>query len=394
MSTNLDDNALTRPGRRGFLTMMGGAAAAIAAAGCAPAASAPAAPAAANPASAARPAWEAEWDKLVAAAKSEGLVTMMILASQVGGKQTLEDFEKTFPGIRTEFTTFTAGNLFSARAMTEQKAGVHSWDLAFAQASSVMLDLKPADGLTPIRPLLFRPDVVDDKAWRGGFESGFVDKEKRWGFGFLEDIGAGFWINTDMVKEGEIKSARDLLDPKWKGKMAFPDPRLVGFSWVPATSMRLALGDSFLTQLFVDQQPQMTRDTNQITEWMVRGQYAIALGVLPAALAKFRSEGLGGNLKEVRVPEALNMTIGHQAWAMNKMPHPNAGKLFINWLLTKQGQESWSKAVLSNSKRTDVAPATPERQVDPNVKYWYIQGPEETIPLGAKTQEIAQQILK
>ena len=248
MPAQSDDNVVVGTNRRDFLAVLGGAAGGVAAAACAPAAS-PAAPAAApaNPAPAARPAWEAEWDKLVAAAKSEGAVNLVILASQTSGKKTLEDFEKAFPGIKTDFTSFTSGNLFSARAIQEQKSGVYTWDIAFAQASTVMPDLKPADGVTPLRPLLFRPDVLDDKSWRGGFESGFVDKEKRWAYGFLEDIGAGFWINTDLVKEGELKSAKDLLDPKWKGKMALPDPRLVGFSYVPATSMRLALGDAFLT---------------------------------------------------------------------------------------------------------------------------------------------------
>ncbi|MSQ28336.1 MAG: hypothetical protein EXR51_09410 [Dehalococcoidia bacterium] len=56
------------------------------------------------------------------------------------------------------------------------------------------------------------------------------------------------------------------------------------------------------------------------------------------------------------------------AFAFNRAPHPNAAKLFVNWLLTKEGSTVWSKAAGTNSRRTDVPPNDPQLVPTPGMK--------------------------
>ena len=79
-------------------------------------------------------------------------------------------------------------------------------------------------------------------------------------------------------------------------------------------------------------------------------------------------------------------------WCLAQAPHPRAAQLFINWLLTKEGQTSYSQNVKVNSRRTDVAPADAEAVPTPGVDY-VVADLETFIPEQAKTQEIAKSLL-
>ena len=126
----------------------------------------------------------------------------------------------------------------------------------------------------------------------------------------------------------------------------------------------------------------------------MRGQYALGLGVVPGIYEEMKAQGLGKSLREIFIPEAMSAAIGHQAWVLAKMPHPNATKLFLNWLLTKDAQASWAKNVENNSRRLDVPVAYPDLQLNPSTKYWYKLGPENSVALVAKTQALATEALK
>jgi hypothetical protein len=50
-----------------------------------------------------------------------------------------------------------------------------------------------------------RPDVLDDKNWSDGFEGGFLDKGKQYDYAITRSRSQSLWIDTNQVKEGEIK---------------------------------------------------------------------------------------------------------------------------------------------------------------------------------------------
>lgn len=366
---------------------------ALLAAACAPAA-APAAQAPAAPAAApVQPAWEKEWDQLVAAAKQEGKVVVNFTGAGASWRKIGEAFEAAFPGITAEVTTFGSSRLWTPRVVQEWQAGIVNWDITQIQTDDIVQTLMPAGMIAPTRADLIRPDVLDDNAWHRGYEFGWVDAEKKHGFGFGWRGLNAFYINRDLVKPGEIKSARDLLDPKWKGKMIFGDPRIYGGTFYPAAAIKANLGEDVVKRLFTEQEPTYSRDFRQITEQLIRGRFAVATGVTGASLEEFRAAGLADKVHVLDLPDAF-LPVITPIWKMNKAPHPNAAKLFLNWFFTKEGQISYTQSSTQNSRRKDVPIVDKDNVVDNSREYKRIVGTLETLQEGQKMEQFFQELLK
>jgi iron(III) transport system substrate-binding protein len=308
----------------------------------------------------------------------------------------VEDFKKAYPGIEVEHQQFQSSSRdFVPRLLQEQKAGLYNWDVATMPLQEMMRQVKEANGLLPLRPLLVRGDVLDDKVWNGGFEKGFDDNDKKWGYTGVRVRFPVMWINTDQVKEGELRTIKDLIDPKWRGKIVAADPRTKGSGFVPATVMRVKTGgDDIMKQLFKDQEPLISTDARQLTEFMVRARGLIGVGAVDKViLADFLSQGLGGNLKNIDFPEAdFVASNNNHLWHYANAPHPKAAQVFANWLLTKEGQISFSTNIRVNSRRNDVPVVEPEAAPTPGVEY-IDADLESFIPEQARTQEIAKGLL-
>ena len=373
--------------------MTAGVGAAAVAAACAPAAAPAPAPSSAPPAApAARPAWEEEWDRLVKAAQQEG---KLVLVTTVGAgfRQAVGAFQDAFPGITAEHTSLNA-SAFVPRLLQERAAGIYSFDAMTSTWAIVPRPMAEKGALVPIKSVLFRGDVLDDKVWQGGFENGYLDENEKWVYSGFVERSERLGVNADAGKDGEIARVEDLLNPKWKGKILAGDPRTFGGGFVPATIMRLALGDDIIKRVWKDQEAVLSRDLRQMTEFMVRGSYPICIGgISRVVLDEFTAQGLGKNLKWVGIDNIDDVGGGSNiVWAFDRAPHPNAAKLFANWLLTKQGSTAWSKYAATNSRRVDVPPVVPYLVPTPGKKYpqndsWKITGEL------AKTQELAKAAL-
>jgi len=266
--------------------------------------------------------------------------------------------------------------------------------VATIPTSTALQVLRPAGVWDPVRPAIVLPEVMDDAGWDGGFERGFtLVKDRALTYGFCSVRGAGITVNTDLVKE-EIKGLTDLLNPKWKGKLLLPDVRTMGDSFWAMTSARLNLGDDIIKKLFVDQEPALSRDTRQIAEFMVRGRYPLALGVNPLLLSQFQRQGVGKNLKILHFPEMDTMNSSSSTvWLINRAPHPNAAKVFINWLLTKDAQVVWAREIETNSRRVGVEPGNPSLVVPRGAKLMQVDA-EENLAEVVKTQDIGKAVIK
>jgi iron(III) transport system substrate-binding protein len=335
--------------RRQFMSWLGLSSTGLIAAACsaappaaptaAPKAAATSAPAAAPPptiAPAVAPAsgpsvaskdFTAAWDALVEAAKKEGKLAVNTFPG-TGYRQALEVFTERYPGITLDHTNMIAREV-AARVIPEQKAGVYAFDVTQMPATTALSDLLPAGAWAPIKPVIIHPDVLDDKNWRGGFEAGLLDNSKQFGYGFALNKSQTFWINTELVKPGEIHLISDLLAPKWKGKMVLMDPRSGGFTAGPLTPARKAYGDGFLKSILVDQEPVITRDQRQATEMLIRGGMAIATGPTDTLIDDFKSSGINVKVDKVMFPDATTLA-GGSVWLFKNAPNPNAAKLFIN----------------------------------------------------------------
>jgi ABC-type Fe3+ transport system substrate-binding protein len=178
-----------------------------------------------------------------------------------------------------------------------------------------------------------------------------------------------------------------------EGEGGLPDVRVMGDAFWPMTSASLNLGDDIIKKLFVDQEPVLSRDTRQMAEFMVRGRYPVGLGINPLLLGQFQRQGLGKNLKLVHFPELDTINFSSTLWLVNRAPHPNAAKVFINWLLTKDAQVLWAKDVETNSRRLGVEPGNPQLVVPRGAKFFQVDS-EENLPEVVKTQDIAKAVIK
>ena len=334
----------------------------------------------------------AEWRELLAAARKDGKVVVNTFPGD-GYKRALKAFTQAFPDIKLEHTGLHSQD-FAPRILQERKAGLFTWDVATIPTSTALQVLRPAGVWDPVRPAIVLPDVLDDAGWEGGFERGFAAvKDRALTYGFVASRGVGLAVNTDLVKDAPLKSLTDLLDPRWKGKLLLPDVRVMGDAFWPMTSARLQLGDDVIKRLYVDQEPVLSRDTRQIAEFMVRGRYPIALAVNPLLLAQFQKQGLGKNIKLMHLPEIDVVSFSSTLWLVNRAPHPNAAKLFANWLLTKEAQGHWAREVEQNSRRLGVDPGNPHLLPPKGAKLFQVDA-EENLPEVVKTQDIAKAVIK
>ncbi|HKZ50237.1 MAG TPA: hypothetical protein VJ256_00565, partial [Dehalococcoidia bacterium] len=130
---------------------------------------APTAPATAG----AKPAWEQEWDQVLAAAKREGKVAVQ---SDIGPalRQALTGpFEKKY-GITVEHLG-VAGREIPPRVKTERDAGQYLWDVYIHGTTTALESMIPMGAFDPIEPALILPEVKDPKNWRQG-KLWFADK--------------------------------------------------------------------------------------------------------------------------------------------------------------------------------------------------------------------------
>ena len=101
------------------------------------------------------------------------------------------------------------------------------------------------------------------------------------------------------------------------------------------------------------------RDTNALAERMVHGTAALSLGPnFDEGLTAYKNAGVVYDIRPLGfTADIASISTGYGiAAVINRSPHPNAGKVFINWLLSQPIQDALAKAVTSNSRRADVPP--------------------------------------
>ena len=290
-----------------------------------------------------------EWDKLVDAAKKEAKVTVSLPASAEMKKQVEEQFKKRY-GIEVE--TFTARGSSAVRRMADEfKAGVRHFDLHIGGSSSIVSGMLDEGIVDPIEPWLALPEVKDPKQWWGGHL--WVDNAKRFVYTFQAYLSEIIWYNTDLIKPNEIRSLDDFLNPKWKGKIGYLDPRTPGAGDSTWSFMWRVKGEDYLKKL-VAQDLFLGRDQRVLAESLAKGRVAVMIGLSYYSYLPFLKAGLP--IKTLpRLKEGNYGTGGSGNLAIIKAPaHPNSTKVFVNWLLGREGQEIVSRALGQATRRLDV----------------------------------------
>ncbi len=302
-----------------------------------------------------------EWKKVLEAAKKEGKLVMSGDSSQEWRKALVDLFREDHPEIQIEYTG-VSGRDFAMRIRQEREMGQKLWDLR-GGGTTTLYEMKNDGFLEPIRPLL-SPEIADSSKWIGGLDNLFGDKENTFVPAYLMTTDATTVVNRDFIKEAELKSSGQLLDPKFKGKIVIETPT-AGASFSAMGNFAFMYGESFVRDFLSRQDVLVTNDRRQQAEWVVRGKYPIAVGFNDTQLIPFVKQGLGKNV--VKLPDKIiPVSSGFGALCLLKdAPHPNAARVYINWLLSQNTQMKLSRILLLNSLRRDVPPIEKELAVDP-----------------------------
>jgi iron(III) transport system substrate-binding protein len=206
------------------------------------------------------------------------------------------------------------------RILNEARGGLNAWDVVSTRGDSV-LTLEDAKLITQYRSpesKFISNDMVDD--------------EEYWTAYYVNPYVLGY--NTNLVKKDEVpKTYEQLLDPKWKGKKISIDDSAYGL----LAGLIHAWGKEKAVDYFkklAAQEPVVQRGNTNRVQLTMAGEYYLIIAYAPTIQ---RETSLGHPMDWVPlqpVPVQVNPMM-----LAAKAPHPNAGKLFIDFLLSKEGQK-------------------------------------------------------
>ena len=258
----------------------------------------------------------AEESPNLADAKKEGKVVLYVSAQLPLAQTISRAFEKKYPFLKVEITRTSGENLLN-RIKTEKLAGKMAFDVVYGATVPLM----PTLGV--VKPYL----SAEAKAYPAKFRE---PKD------FWAGVSANYYVigyNTKLVAKNEApRDWKDLLHARWKGQFAM-DPE--EFSWFGA--METYLGEEEAKKLMTGlarQDIQWRKNHTTLAQFLAAGEY-------PAALVYAHSieemKGKGAPIDWVRTTAPIVLDI--QAVALSAQPpHPNAGKLFMDFLLSSETQ--------------------------------------------------------
>jgi iron(III) transport system substrate-binding protein len=290
------------------------------------------------------------WKEVVEAGKKEGNVVVSIPASSELRKQLEESFKRRFPGIDLELVPGTASKMLR-RISDEFQAGVRYFDIHLGGAGSMISGFVGGRIVDPIEPNLILPEVKEAKNWWGGHLA--IDKEKRFTYTFSAFLVASFWHNTKSVRAEELRSYDDLLNPKLKGKIGWLDPRQPGAGEGVWEYMWKHKGEDYLKRL-VAQDLQLSQNQRLLAESLAREKLAVTIGVSYYTFRSFVEADQPVKALPLFKEGTYGTAGSGNLVVIKNRPHPNATKVFVNWLLSKEGQEVWTKSLSQPTRRLDV----------------------------------------
>jgi iron(III) transport system substrate-binding protein len=307
-----------------------------------------------------KPAWQVEWEKTVAAAEKEGQITPYIFDRGPVTVETVQAFEKAFPKIKVNQLR-GRGNDLGPRIIAERRGGKFLVDIFTGGKGTAHATLYVGKVLDPIKPLLILPEVLDESKWWQGRHK-YVDADGKYIFSFVGN-GGGVNINYNkqLVNPREFISYWDLLNPKWKGKIVATDPRARGMDTpVLFFYYHPKLGPEFMRRLYGEMNVAIARDYRQPVDWLSVGKFSLCIPCVSDEMDHAMKQGLPvAQISALKEGGTLTSS-GGTLTVLNQAPHPNAAKVFINWLLSREGQMQMQKGrkerpgTGSNSLRIDI----------------------------------------
>ncbi|MBL8549252.1 MAG: substrate-binding domain-containing protein [Hyphomonadaceae bacterium] len=282
-----------------------------------------------------------------------------------GHEATVRAFQRRFPDLRVDVTVQNPSSL-APRIVAEQQNGIYAWDSWWGLTAAMNNVVLPAGGFEPITDYLVLPEVRDPAAWRA---PEFQYTSDRGPFVFVHSVNLDATVlwNADVVRGLQLRNARDLLDPALRGRIALRDPSLANNGAFSMAALYREEGPDFIRRLLTEQRPVVIENTRQLTDGALRGDYAIVIGGSGDNLGKCRRYG---GCRTVRALPFGAYLAARGVSVLKHPPHPNATRLWINWLLSREGQETY---VREWAKHQDAGAASLRRDVSPDPRHIFAE---------------------
>ncbi len=258
----------------------------------------------------------------VAKAEAEGEVLFYTHDGESAASAVVAGFNKAYPKIKANYLRAQNGALFN-KILSERGAGRYSVDVIQFSEIGTAIDFQKKGGFEQYAS----PQLA---AFDPKYES---DPPGFWTWSGVTFAGIAY--NTDRVKpEDAPKTWKDLLDPKWRNAISVKQATS-GMQFAQWYTLRKEYGDEFWKD-FAKQRPKGFDARAQLFDRLAKGDDKVC------ALAEFAGYYLykqkGAPIAFVVPPLGLPVT-PTCAGVVSKAPHPEAAKLFMDWLLSPDGQE-------------------------------------------------------
>ena len=328
---------------------------------------------------AAESSFEKKWQKLIKAAQKEGKVIVNSPGGKVRPKvRAALPFQKKF-GIKVVVRKGRADLVQQIRS--EQAARKYLADVWVGGQRQFATALGQEGILKPLKPLLIHPETTPANFFGGRYW--WADKQRKYAMLFIVTPTTLMSYNSKLVDPSQFNSFWDLLDPKWKGKIAVNEPEpgtssngVLIFMW-----SHKDLGPKYVRRLieFADAGNGIFAECRQVINKMALGIFPLSQFCYSDVLRARDRQGLSVDNRSAANPfkEGAILTAGGGGAlsVINKAPHPNAAQLYVNWWLTREGQAHFQQATADGGKyytsaRFDIPTEmiTPQRRRGPEVK--------------------------
>ena len=251
----------------------------------------------------------------------------------------LAEFHKTFPQIATNYMRLQTGALY-AKVTAERQARTYVNDTLILTEIAFALDFQKKGGWAPY----LSPEMPAYQPFQKSMPEGYYTWDNQ--------IIAGIAYNTNLVKPEEApKNYRDLLNPRYANAIntKLSTSGLQHLAWY---MLRRMYGDDYWKQ-FAELKPHGFDSYVQQFDRTISGQDTmIATAQYSGYLA---AKAKGAPITFVFPEEGMFVAPGVIGVVTNA-PHPEAGRLFLDWYLGVPGQTAMTRTVKNYSPRTDVPP--------------------------------------
>lgn len=270
-------------------------------------------------------------------ARKEGRINLYGSMLENEATAVFSAFEKTYPGVKIDYFRSSEDKLVS-KILAEAKAKTYNFDALITTAAAHLKTYGMALKWSPPSASGFNPDLVDP-----------------------DGMATPVYINTNVIqyntrlvaKADVPKSYEDLTQSKWKGKLCLEDSDFEWFAGLQSFMGRERALDLF--KKIAANQPAMRNGHGLLSDLVSAGECPVAVNNYGNQVARAQKNGAETDFVAINPV----VTIVAPAVISKNAPHPNAAKLYVNWITSKEGQEFIVKNGGRIPVRVDVEPDPP-----------------------------------